>query len=225
MRHLKTTLAVLGAATILVLAANTVAFAATGGKFFLGKSNFANKQTTLTRTTNGPVLKLNAKQATGAPLAVRGTGKVVGLNADRVDGVDSTTMLTTGYVFTKHVAIGTSSTTLDIPLPTGNYTLGYSAYLIGAQNTWVACYFWKLPPVGSSSYFGESRFTAGTDFPGLGGYGFVAKTAGTTIRLKCSAGTTFTTSSDEPIQIVATRVDKVAATTALRSIPSGARQR
>lgn len=106
MRHLKTTLAVLGAVTILVLASNTVAIAATGKGFILGKINSANKQTTLTRTTNGPVLKLNAKSATGTPLAVRGSGKVANLNADKIDGKDSSAFAPSSVAANTPVAVG-----------------------------------------------------------------------------------------------------------------------
>jgi hypothetical protein len=43
MRRLKTFLTVIGAVTILVLAANSAVYAATGGRFILGKTNKANR--------------------------------------------------------------------------------------------------------------------------------------------------------------------------------------
>ena len=67
MRHLKTILAVLGAATILVLAANTVVLAATGQSLVLGKSNSANTATSLQRTTGGAALKLVTETSSSPP--------------------------------------------------------------------------------------------------------------------------------------------------------------
>lgn len=89
MHRLKTFLTVIGAVTILVLAANTVAYAATGGKFILGKTNKANKVSTLKRTTNGPALNLVTKSSTSAPFTANGLGKVTNLNADLLDGMSS----------------------------------------------------------------------------------------------------------------------------------------
>ena len=50
MRHLKTVLAVIGAALVIVLAGNTVSLAATGKPLLLGKGNTTGKLTTLSRT-------------------------------------------------------------------------------------------------------------------------------------------------------------------------------
>ena len=90
MRHFKSVLAVLGAATILVLAGNTIVTAATGSNLLLGKSNSAGANTSITRTTSGSVLSLKSKSSTNAPLTVNGRGKVTNLNADKLDGKDST---------------------------------------------------------------------------------------------------------------------------------------
>lgn len=65
------------------------AYAATGGTFLLGKSNSASTTTALTRTTVGAPLSLLAKPGS-APLAVNSTVKVTRLNADLLDGKDST---------------------------------------------------------------------------------------------------------------------------------------
>jgi hypothetical protein len=89
-------LTVLGAATVLVLAANTVTYAATGHSFILGKANKANQVTTLKRTTSGQALSLVTKSSSNAPLAVNGKGKVANLNADRLDGLDSTKFVRNG---------------------------------------------------------------------------------------------------------------------------------
>lgn len=89
MRMFKTLLTVIGAVTVLVLAGNTVALAATGHALVLGKKNTANKITTLTRTTAGPALRVKTASAGNAPFVVNGTGKVVNLNADSLDGQDA----------------------------------------------------------------------------------------------------------------------------------------
>lgn len=102
MRYLKTTLTVIGAVTVLVLAGNTVALAATGHALLLGKSNSADANTSITRTTSGSVLKLQSKSSLNSPLTVNGTGKVTNLNADRVDGLSASAFgrapIATGYV-------------------------------------------------------------------------------------------------------------------------------
>jgi hypothetical protein len=92
MQKLKTFLTVFGAVTVLVLAANTVAFAATGGKFILGHTNKANKVSTLKRTTSGSALTLITKSSANAPLTTNGRGKVANLNADLLDGLDSSAL-------------------------------------------------------------------------------------------------------------------------------------
>jgi hypothetical protein len=89
MRHLKTTLAVVGAAVILALAGNTVALAATGQNFLLGKTNLASTVTTVERTTAGPAFKITNDTPASAPFVTNGTGKVTNLNADKLDGLSS----------------------------------------------------------------------------------------------------------------------------------------
>src|SRR4051812_1331685 len=133
MSRLKTLLIVIGAATVLVLAGNTLALAATGHSFVLGKKNVANKVTTLKRTTAGSALRLKTSSSSSAPLTVNGRGKVGNLNADLLDGLDSSALKNNVRVFT--VAIPGSSPvgqfTRTLPLPPGTYTVSYSALLDG----------------------------------------------------------------------------------------------
>lgn len=72
------------------------------------------------------------------------------------------------------------------------------------------CWF-KRTAGATVTYFGESSGVAG----GLSGSGFVAKPAGVVIELNCTATNTMQTFSEQPIQIVATRVDALAANTTL----------
>jgi hypothetical protein len=77
---------------VTTLVAGGGAVAATGGKFILGKSNASTSTTTLT-AKRGPALSLKAN---GAPaLRVDNARKVPNLNADRIDGLDSTQLART----------------------------------------------------------------------------------------------------------------------------------
>jgi hypothetical protein len=223
MRSFKTMLTVIGAVTVLVLAANTVAYAATGGKFILGKANKANKVSVLKRTTSGPALQLSTTPSGGAPMVVNGKGKVANLNADLVDGFDSSALKTTSYVFTKSIGVATFSFRTAIPVPAGKYLMTYSAYLNGADGGAVDCFLEQYPTSGPWVRSGESQFTAGAETPGLTGTGFMTRTSANTLDLVCWAANPFTTLSGEPIQIVATRVDTVAGSSAVSVAPGGAR--
>lgn len=205
--RLTTALTVLGALTVLLLAGNTVALAATGQGLLLGKSNSANNITALTRTTSGSALKLQTTSSTAAPLTVNGAGKVANLNADKVDGLDSTTLQTKTYVYTAAISTPTSSLTLAIPLPSGKYVISYSAYLSGAQNSYIDCYLEQDPTSGNSLYVAEVSFNTGTSIPGANGTGYLVKAPTNAVELNCFSDNPFTTFSNEPIQILATKVD------------------
>ena len=73
----------MGVIMTLVIGSGT-AYAATGGKFILGKSNSAGKTSTLTNK-HGTALSLNSKAGTPS-LKVNRTTKVPNLNADLIDG-------------------------------------------------------------------------------------------------------------------------------------------
>jgi hypothetical protein len=126
MRHFKTILTVIGAVTVLVLAANTAAFAATGGKFVLGHKNKASKVSTLKRTTSGPALNLVTKSSSSAPFTANGHGKVTNLNADRVDGLDGASLQTRATVLRIPAESGVSSFYLGLHVPAGLYQVSFS---------------------------------------------------------------------------------------------------
>ena len=67
------------------------AYAATGGTFLLGRSNVATTTTTLTDSAGTP-LSLAARSGF-APLKVNSAIKVLNLNVDRIDNLDSTAFL------------------------------------------------------------------------------------------------------------------------------------
>lgn len=84
----------MGVIMALVIGSGT-AYAATGGKFILGKSNSAGKTTALTNK-KGTALSLSSKAGTPS-LKVNRTTKVPNLNSDFVDGIDGSRMaLTSG---------------------------------------------------------------------------------------------------------------------------------
>ena len=72
----------------LFVALTGTATAASGGTFVLGRSNTASSVTTLSNSAGTP-LSLGAK-AGYAPLKVNSSVKVVNLNSDKLDGIDST---------------------------------------------------------------------------------------------------------------------------------------
>lgn len=134
MQKFKTFLTVIGAVTILVLAANSAVYAATGGKFILGKTNKAGKVSTLQRTKSGSALNLVTKSSANAPMTVNGTGKVANLNADKVDGYDSSSMVNSTMIFTKSIALGAPGTSFGMTtstIPAGTYLVTGSAWVYG----------------------------------------------------------------------------------------------
>jgi hypothetical protein len=134
MRHLKTFLTVLGAVTVLVLAGNTVALATTGHSFILGKSNSANKLTSLSRTTSGPALKVTTKRSSNPPFQVNGKGKVTNLNADMIDGKDSSAFAPYPKVIR------------------GTFAMGVTAAAIGSSMLADISFGWTLPSAPIAHY-------------------------------------------------------------------------
>ncbi len=70
------------------MGAASVAVAAKGKPFILGKNNVASAVSTLVKQGPGPALKLLVKPGQ-PPLAVNSDVKVANLNADKVDGLDA----------------------------------------------------------------------------------------------------------------------------------------
>ena len=82
----------------LVVALGDATYAAGGPSLLLGHANKAHKTTKLTSKGNGPALSLKSKKGPAAafrggsgqpPFTVAGSDKVPGLNADLLDGLDS----------------------------------------------------------------------------------------------------------------------------------------
>src|SRR4029079_7944250 len=87
----------------LIVSLGGVGYSATGGNFILGRSNSASTQTALSASLNGRALQLTNTNAGGnatalglnvaaghPPFAVNSPVRVANLNADKLDGLDST---------------------------------------------------------------------------------------------------------------------------------------
>lgn len=185
MRHLKTILTVIGAVSVIVLAGNSVTAAATGHGFLLGKSNRSTAMTTLSRSTPGAALLLKTKSLHSPPLATNGRGKVVNLNADKVDGYDGGTRVLS---WTSTDDIGESRTMILKDLPAGNYLISWSAFAgksdEGSQGD---CYLFTNTAVsGPTRYTAESTNATGPYGLALNGNGLVHQGPGDTTGLKCA---------------------------------------
>jgi hypothetical protein len=134
----------------LTLATVTPALAANGGNFLLGRSNAASAVTTLIKSGVGPALQL-VVPAGQPPLRVNATaGKATNLNADKLDGQDSSAFAQRSGFNAQHVILGVG------PLP--------------KQNTYTSKGGTLLITVGGSGY----RSTSNTIGPGpIGMYVFV----------------------------------------------------
>jgi hypothetical protein len=87
----RATVFLVGLAVILALVFGvaSTAFGANGKPFLLGKKNVASAISTLVKQGPGPALNLVVR-AGQPPLKVNSSGKVANLNADKLDGLDST---------------------------------------------------------------------------------------------------------------------------------------
>lgn len=155
-------LAVVAAALVLVVGADTLAFGATGGRFILGQVNQASKPSVLRNTGNGPALNLQSKA--GHPsLAVSSNTRVPRLNADRVDNLEGAQLATRTKVYIdKSAGSKGAFHQWQIPLGAGSYSISYTAGVVptigsaAAPNT-VACGF--LGTTAANDYNAVTTFT------------------------------------------------------------------
>jgi hypothetical protein len=107
-RHYRPSPATAIAVIALFVALSGVGIAANGGNLILGQSNTATAPTSLTGTTSNPALSIT-NDGTGLPLRLTGPAnvaplkvssgiKVTDLNADRLDGLDSTALVSTSVL-------------------------------------------------------------------------------------------------------------------------------
>ena len=200
---LTTFLTVVGAVTILVLAANTVALATTGKAILAGKINKASKVTSIVRTTPGTALQVRTKSGANAPLAVNGTGKVANLNADKVDGLDGGTRAL-AWSYTGNIT-GTVQFKLT-GLPAGTYLISYAVFmnnLSSVVGTPVSCSVIQMQEPGGFSGTTDSAKTA-SSFPALSGTALMTRSAGN-LAVHCNVpdGATWTAPVYDPVRITA----------------------
>jgi hypothetical protein len=113
--------------TALVVALGSAGYSATGGNFILGQANSASTQTALSASLNGRALQLTNTNTGGSaaalglnvaaghpPLAVNSAVKVANLNADKLDGLDSTQFPRTSVV-SFNLAPGADSAPIALP--------------------------------------------------------------------------------------------------------------
>lgn len=133
---LRSALAVLGAATLLVGGVQLIATAATGGPLVLGASNTASKTTKLKTTGNKAALKLKSKAGKPA-LAVSNKALIKNLNADLIDGKSLEQLAPTVYRHTVYTAGGMVSGTAQFvstsTIPAGTYRASVSG-LVGVDS-------------------------------------------------------------------------------------------
>lgn len=208
MRHLRTALTVLGAVTVLLLAGNTLAHAATGKPLILGGSNSAGKQTVLARTTAGPVLSLRATSPSSAPLTTNARGKVANLNADRVDGLDAAALRTRSRVFTSSFS-GAERAEIALPLALGSYLVSYAVYAETESDApiGISCWILEDRPSGIDDKRVASdaaEVSASWLEHAVSGSGLVTRTADATIKLRCEAPDGEFRTGKVPAQVVVT---------------------
>ena len=229
--------AMIVACIALLVALGGTTYAATGGNFILGKSNTASSTSTLSAPIADKALTVtNDSSKAGAtalglnvakghpPFRVNSGAKVANLNADKLDGYDSTALRTTAYTWTKSVPSAVPDLELNIPLGPGTYVIGYDAYMIGGGSTGsvAGCYFWRHRGT-DYVYYGETRYaTVTSNAVGASGSSSVSLVAGDELRLYCYAPTNWTTDPTQPIHVYAIRTAATGGG-ALRTAPSGAR--
>jgi len=226
MKQFKTFLTVIGAVTILVLAANSAVYAATGGKFILGHTNKAGKVSTLKRTHSGSALNLVTKSSANAPMTVNGKGKVTNLNSDMVDGYDSSQMVNSTTTFTKSISLGAPATSFAMTtsvVPAGTYLVTGSAWVYGPTNaagiecqitgTGTSTHRWSWIPGNPDGFYTPNMV------------GTVTLTGAQTMQFECHSGPSFAwnTFSGSPMQLTITKVAAPVTGSATRTAPGSSR--
>lgn len=209
--RLRSALAVVGAAVILVAGVDAVSYAATGKPLLLGRAN----QATATTTLKAPGTPLSLKGAAGKPpLKVNSSAKVGKLNADLLDGLDAAALTTTARVFTRTFSNATVTET-DVPLPPGRYLVSYSHYFpLATVGTTRGRCFLRVANPSSTTFLAEQNGTDTAGGPiGVTGSALVTLEPEGDLSLRCSSPLAYATTASQPQQIVAVPIDAVTATT------------
>jgi hypothetical protein len=167
----RTRIATVGLAGLLLLAGSTLgSYAANGGPLVLGHKNSATKTTTL-KNSKGTALSLKSKSGK-APFKVSNNTLVTKLNADLVDGLDSSALQSKGYLYT---LTGSQAGPLAFSfpgLPAGRYAVSVSVTATLSAMTSLTVLFingttsgdLRIPLVGSSTSAPGNAFLSGSGF-------------------------------------------------------------
>jgi hypothetical protein len=179
----------------LFVALGGTTYAATGGNFILGKPNSADKTTSLSASPpfSGKALQLtNTGTGTGAtalglnvasghpPFTVNSGTKVMNLNADRLDGLDSTAFVPSSKL--RRVGpvgdtFGPGQQGLTVPIATvGHFTFtgfcardipnpGDGGVQLGIESNAAHSSYGSLTQSQAGGQFGQADMNAGTGYP------------------------------------------------------------
>lgn len=194
------------AAALLVLGFDYATFAATGDSLLLGRANSAGKTTTLQNTGSGPALSLKNK-ASAPPLVVSSSKRVVRLNADQLDGLDSTALQTSSIVFSAASVFVSNTTEVDFPLvgvPVGTYLFASNGIVQHSSSGLQCALFSGTTRLGS--VVGADNVTGKYD---IGMTTVVKLGTPDNLRVECDGGTAanFQTIGSTPVQFSFTRID------------------
>lgn len=166
------------AAVFIALGGTT--YAATGGNFILGQSNSASSTTALSSGTTGPAFRAtNTNTAAGAtalglnvpsgrtPFTVNSGTKVANLNADKLDGLDSTQLVSNSSLrrigpFTLTPADGLTASVPIASVPPFTF-FGQCTRNQGGQDGVVV---YVVPSVSGAAYASLTQPAAGGSFSG-----------------------------------------------------------
>lgn len=132
----------------LLVALGGAGYSATGGSFILGQGNTASSQTRLTTPLAGTAFRIdNTNTQNGAtalglfvgagrtPFTVNSEVKVAKLNADKLDGLDSTALTRKRVI---NFTLGAFQTSASIALPANTHVVMVASRTIGPMPTYVS---------------------------------------------------------------------------------------
>jgi hypothetical protein len=228
--RLRTGLAALGAAALIVGGVNVASDAAGAAKpLLLGSSNKAKKTTKLT-SKKGVALALKSKK--GPALSVNTTDLIANLNADSVDskGLDELepTTLTTSLGIKDQPGSATPFATQTTVLPSGTYAVEFSGFLNSSAGESNICLVLDLTrllvdPSNAAPIFAGDTADDGDQF--MESTGLATVTAGNRLVFVCQIDTA--SSFLTPVTFTLKKLDRTAAVpgVAATTFPRGALDR
>lgn len=126
-------LAVVGAASLLIMGFDTLTYASTGSSLLLGRSNTANRTTTITNTGSGAALRLVTSTTAAAPFTTNARGRVPNLYADKSGKADNAAKLA-GLTVTQVKTAAHSTFATVATDPAGSHS-GNTTFTVGKLQT------------------------------------------------------------------------------------------